>query len=231
MSLLHILSFLMVPSFKSSSGDTREILKEVASAPEKQRVSRSPHGIFRKCRLGSGAKGGKWGERLLLWDCMWNSRLVPASPPRIQKAGDHLWPCIMVGVNRQWQRVPFGLARMSEFPVAKWILRGVPRLELPFQRAACWGKSFSAVTGRRWTTLTARISQEKITVAAVIWKSSPLHPITLPPLLRPEDAEGKAGGWQTKNERTYHAFPQRLSKELKRRKKFWTESEIKVFFF
>ena len=59
MSLLHILSFLMVPSSKSSGGDTREILKEVASAPEKQRVSQFPHGIFRKRRLGSGAKGGK----------------------------------------------------------------------------------------------------------------------------------------------------------------------------
>lgn len=127
--------------------------------------------------------------------------------PRIQEAGDHLWPCIMVGVKRQWQRVPFGLARMSEFPMAKWILWGVPRLELPFQRAACWGKSFSAVRGRRWTTLTARISQEKITVAAVIWKSSPLHPITLPPCSDPRRCRRQSGEMADKEWKNISCFP------------------------
>lgn len=57
---------------------------------------------------------------------------------------------------------PFGLARMSTFPVAKWILREVPGLQLPFKRAPCWGKSFSAVRG-----MTAKISREKTIVAPV----------------------------------------------------------------
>ena len=70
---------------------------------------------------------------------------------------------------------------------------GSPWASLTIQEGALLGQKFFSSKRYGVNNLTARISREKIVVAPVTLKSSPLHLITLPPAQTLGYAEGEVG--------------------------------------